>query len=253
MISLEHFSRLTDMDWRFHIEAEHGIFVAEGLTTIERALRTGHVLRSVVCEERWFDTLISIGVDPTSILLHSKKELEMLTGFQVHRGALAAFDRPKPPAPEYLLNTSRRTLLLEDIVDHTNVGAIMRVAAAFGIDAVFLSPRCADPLYRRAIKVSMGNVFHVRWTRLPDANGVLRSRGFRTIALTPDPGAVDISTIAHESADHPWTLILGTEGDGLRSATLDDAAVRARIPMADAIDSLNVASAAAVACFALTR
>lgn len=253
MIDFEHFARLTDMEWRFHVEAVHGIFIAEGVTTIERALSTGHVLRSVVSEARWIDHLTSIGVAPDRISVHSSNDLAAITGFPVHRGALAAFDRPKPLAPEHLLETSRRSLLLEDIVDHTNIGAIMRVAAAFGIDAVFLTPRCADPLYRRAIKVSMGNVFNVRWARLPDAIDALGLHGFRTIALTPDPDALDIGGLAAEVVDDRWTLVLGTEGDGLRGPTLDGAALRVRIPMADGVDSLNVASAAAVACFALTR
>lgn len=255
MIDPEDFARLTDVEWRSHIEVERGIFVAEGLPTIERALRAGYVIRSVLTSPRWLDGLLSIGIEDRLCIVRPEPELELLTGFHVHRGALAAFERPPAEDVGAVLRTARRLVVVEDVVDHANVGAIMRSVAAFGFDAVVLTPRCADPLYRRAIKVSMGNVFNTRWARIDWPIGLhrLHESGFATIALTPHPDALDIRSIPADVRSGRLAVLLGTEGEGLHPKTIRDATLPVRIPMADVVDSLNVAVAAAVACFELTR
>lgn len=252
---IEDFARLTDVQWRSRTEEERGLYIAEGEKTIARALAAGHRLRRVVCEPRWTAGLITLGVDAARIEEHSEAELEAITGYHVHRGALAAFDRPSLPEPRSLIAGARRLVVVEDVVDHTNVGAIMRSAAAFEVDAVLLTPSCADPLYRRSIKVSMGSVFAVPWTRLPWPDGIdlLHEEGFHTLALTPVADATDIRTLDAALRARPLALVFGTEGDGLSRTALGRCSQRVRIPMAHDVDSLNVAAAAAVACFELTR
>jgi tRNA G18 (ribose-2'-O)-methylase SpoU len=187
---------------------------------------------------------------------------EQLTGYHVHRGALASMQRlPLPPVPDVLVS-ARRIVVLEDIVDHANVGAIFRCVAALGFDAVLLAPRCADPLYRRSVKVSMGAVLAVPYTRLPDWRGglaELRSAGFRLLALTPDPAAVPIGELADSAArsdkatqGDKIALLMGGEGNGLSGRWLAAADQAVRIPMSRGVDSLNVAAAAAIACYLLS-
>lgn len=255
MIDVSDFERLTDVQWRSRAEAERGLYIAEGAKTIDRALRTGHRLRGVVCEARWMPALLDLGVDAALIAVQSQSDMELLTGYHVHRGALAAFDRPPEPDLDSILRTAHRLVVIEDVVDHTNVGAILRSAAAFEIDAVLLTPSCADPLYRRSIKVAMGAVFAVPWTRIAWPSGIatLHSAGFTTLALTPDTSALDIRTLTGELRERPLALVFGTEGDGLTGPALSQCSMRVRIPMAHNVDSLNVAAAAAVACFELTR
>jgi tRNA G18 (ribose-2'-O)-methylase SpoU len=174
-----------------------------------------------------------------------------LTGYRVHRGALASMRRlPLPPVGQ-VIGGARRVVVLEDIVDHTNVGAIFRCVAALGFDAVVLAPRCADPLYRRSVRVSVGAVFAVPYARLDDwREGLaqIRAAGFSLLALTPAPDAVPISeALTHDRL----ALLLGTEGDGLSARWRDQADLSVRIPMSGGVDSLNVASAAAIACYLL--
>lgn len=255
MIDFSDFERLTDVQWRSRAEAERGLYIAEGAKTIDRALRAGHRLRGVVCEERWVPGLLELGVPAEAIAVQAQAEMELLTGYHVHRGALAAFDRPAEPDVATVLANAERLVIIEDVVDHSNVGAILRSAAAFDIDAVLLTPSCADPLYRRSIKVAMGAVFAVPWTRIPWPSGIamLHAAGFTTLALTPDPTASDIRTLPAELRATALALVFGTEGDGLSGAALEHCSLRVRIPMAHDVDSLNVAAAAAVACFELTR
>lgn len=252
---IEDFARLTDVQWRSRSEAERGLYVAEGEKTIARALAAGHRLRGVITEPRWVPGLRALGVPDSLIREHSEAELEAITGYHVHRGALAAFDRPELPDVVRLVAVARRLVVIEDVVDHTNVGAIMRSAAAFAVDAVLLTPSCADPLYRRAIKVSMGSVFSVPWSRLewPSGLDLLHGAGFRTLALTPDEAAEDIRGLDADTRADRLALVFGTEGDGLSHTALQRCTRRVRIPMSHGVDSLNVAAAAAVACFELTR
>ena len=253
MTALEDFRHLTDLEWRQHYEAEHGMFIAEGCITIERALAAGLVVRSALSSGKWTSALVQLGIPKSRIEEHPDDVIEAVTGFPVHRGALAAFERPRSPAPEQLLTHARRIIITEDIVDHANVGALMRAAAAFGVDGVVLSQRCADPLYRRAIKVSMGTVFKVPWTRADNAIALAHNHGFETLALTPDPEVTDIRSLPADIRSTRVGLIFGSEGPGLSDAALTAARHRVRIPMADGVDSLNVAAAAAVACYELTR
>jgi tRNA G18 (ribose-2'-O)-methylase SpoU len=177
-----------------------------------------------------------------------------VTGFHVHRGALASLERRPLPSLDDVLTEARSVLVLEEIVDHTNVGAIFRSGAALGFDAVLLAPRCADPLYRRSVKVAMGAVFALPWTRLPDWHGALPSlseRGFTTVALTLADDAVPVEQ-AVAGVDR-LALVLGSEGHGLSPRWEAAADRRAIIPMSGGIDSLNVAAATAVACYVAGR
>ncbi|MDQ0575383.1 TrmH family RNA methyltransferase [Agromyces albus] len=249
------FARLTDVTLRSATEPERGLYIAESAKVIRRAVAAGHRPRSVLMEEKWLPGLQE-ALAPFDIPVHlaDPDQLEAITGYRVHRGALAAFERPELPDPAELLRAARRVVVLEDIVDHTNVGAIFRSVAALGADAVFVSPRCADPLYRRSVRVSMGTVFQVPWTRLPDwpeAERMLRVHDFAIAALALADGAVSLRALA---ADPPTRLavVFGAEGDGLSRNALAAADTVVTIPMSHGVDSLNVAAAAAVVLYALS-
>lgn len=250
---LADYSRLTDVDWRRRHEVERGLYVAEGAKVIERAVAAGHVPRSVLVSERWLASIEPLVAADTEVLVAEEAVLEAVTGFHVHRGALAAMQRPVLPTLAELVAGARRVVVLEGIVDHTNVGAIFRSAAGLGADAVIVSPTCADPLYRRSVKVSMGTVFQVPWTRAqewPGALDELRAAGFTVAALALAEGAVsldELSAAGHERL----ALVLGAEGDGLTREALASADAVVTIPMAGGVDSLNVGAAAAVAMWEL--
>ncbi|HET8767865.1 MAG TPA: TrmH family RNA methyltransferase, partial [Pedococcus sp.] len=161
---------LTDVALRRRTEPERGLYIAESEKVIRRALTAGHRPRSYLMARRWLTDLADIveqaEADGVPVFVGEHDVIEQLTGFHLHRGALAAMQRPVLPSLESLLEGARRVLVLEDVVDHTNVGAVFRSAAALGVDAVLVTPRCADPLYRRSIRVSMGTVFQVPWTRV---------------------------------------------------------------------------------------
>lgn len=248
------YARLTDVSLRSAHEPAAGLYIAESAKVISRAIGAGHRPRSVLMEEKWLPGLES-ALAPFDIPVHlaDPDQLEAITGYRVHRGALAAFERPAMPDPGELLATARRVVVLEDIVDHTNVGAIFRSVAALGADAVFVSPRCADPLYRRSVRVSMGTVFQVPWTRLPewsDAARMLHARGFSIAALALADGAVPLRELAADPPDR-LALVFGAEGDGLSRNALEASDQVVTIPMANGVDSLNVAAAAAVVLYAL--
>jgi tRNA G18 (ribose-2'-O)-methylase SpoU len=260
---------LTDVALRRRREPAEGLFVAEGEKVIRRALAAGYPMRSMLLAPRWLDAMADVaeaaGAAGTPVYVAEPELLERVTGYHVHRGALAAMGRrPLPRVAELLPADGRdgagphRILVLEDLVDHGNVGAIFRCAAALGLGAVILSPRCADPLYRRAVKVSMGAVFAIRYARMTDWYGGLeeiRAAGFQLLALTPDQHAVPIDEVA---LGDRVALMLGTEGDGLSSRWLQEADQLVRIAMSPSamamgVDSLNVVAAAAIACHSLTR
>ena len=248
------YARLTDVSLRSVHEPAAGLYIAESAKVISRAIRAGHRPRSVLMEEKWLAGLES-ALAPFDIPVHlaDPDQLEAITGYRVHRGALAAFERPALADPAELLGAARRVVVLEDIVDHTNVGAIFRSVAALGADAVFVSPRCADPLYRRSVRVSMGTVFQVPWTRLPewpDAARLLHEHGFSIAALALADGAVSLRELA-ASPPERLALVFGAEGDGLSRHALEAADRVVTIPMAHGVDSLNVAAAAAVVLYAL--
>lgn len=246
---------LRDVELRKHLEAEHGLFLAEGEKVVRRAVEAGYEPRSFLMAPRWLDGLSDV-LDRSEAECFVLPEVlaEEVTGFHVHRGALASLRRRPLPEMADVLAGARSVLVLEDIVDHTNVGAIFRSGAALGFDAVLLAPRCADPLYRRAVKVAMGAVFTVPWTRVPDwrtALPALSAHGFTTVALTLAADAVPVEE-AVAGLDRV-ALVLGSEGHGLSTTWEQAADRRATIPMRPGIDSLNVAAATAVACYVTAR
>jgi tRNA G18 (ribose-2'-O)-methylase SpoU len=246
---------LRDVELRKHLEAEHGLFLAEGEKVVRRAVEAGHRPRSFLMAPRWLDGLADVlAATDAPCFVVSEALAEEVTGFHVHRGALASLERRLLPSVDDVLSGARSVLVLEDVVDHTNVGAIFRSGAALGFDAVLLAPRCADPLYRRSIKVAMGAVFSLPWTRLPDWHGALpglSELGFTTVALTLAEDAVPIE--AAVAGVNRLALVLGAEGHGLSPRWEQSADRRATIPMAAGIDSLNVAAATAVACYVAQR
>ena len=244
---------LTDVALRKRLEPERGLYIAESAKVISRALRAGHRPRSVLIQEVWLDQVLAILPPETPLYLVSAPVAQSLTGYPVHRGALAAMHRPEPVEVSDLVRDSRRIVVLEDIVDHTNVGAIFRSCAALGVDAVLVTPRCADPLYRRSIRVSMGTVFQVPWTRASGwkhSTDILKEAGFHLTALALDQDAVPLDDFAVRAPDR-LALMFGAEGDGLSRAALSHADDTVTIPMAGGVDSLNVAASAAVALWAL--
>jgi tRNA G18 (ribose-2'-O)-methylase SpoU len=256
---LADYTRLTDAGLRTHLEAEHGLFIAEGTKVITRAVAAGFPVRSMLLARSRLidlDALSALTGPEVPVYVVPDEVAEKLTGYRVHRGALASLARRPLPAVGEVIAAARRVVVLEDLVDHANVGAIFRCAAALGVDAVVLSPRCADPLYRRSVKVSMGAVFAIPYARMSDwFDGLaeLKSAGFRVLALTPDEGAAPIGSAL--GADRV-ALLLGTEGDGLSARWLHEADETVRIPMdpaarAAGVDSLNVVAAAAIACHLL--
>jgi tRNA G18 (ribose-2'-O)-methylase SpoU len=255
--SLRDYVALTDVALRRRLEPEGGLYIAESEKVIRRALAAGHRPRSYLMARRWLSDLGDLVADAErdGIPVHvgEHEVIEELTGFHLHRGALAAMHRPTPLPVGELLAGARRVFVLEDIVDHTNVGAIFRSAAALGVDAVLVTPRCADPLYRRAIRVSMGTVFQVPWSRIdpwPGGIDLLRAHGFHVAALALSEDSVGLEEFA-ANAPERVALVLGTEGDGLGRRTVEGVDTVVRIPMAGGVDSLNVAAAGAVAAFAL--
>lgn len=253
---LADYVHLREVSLRRLLEEEHGLFIAEGDKVIRRAADAGYEPRSFLLAERWLDSLQDVLAKWPDVPVYvvTPELAERVTGFHVHRGALASYRRKPTAELDTLLAgvRHRRIAIFDDIVDHTNVGAGFRAAAAMGVDAVLVTPGCADPLYRRSVKVSMGTVFQVPWTRLASWPGDLhrlRDHGFVTaaFALTEDSVSLDdLAARRHENL----ALIFGTEGHGLKPAVLAAADLTVRIPMAGGVDSLNVAASAAVAFYA---
>ena len=252
---LQDYVSLTDVALRKVSEPERGLYIAESSKVIQRALNAGHTPRSVLIQEQWLEETLPLVQDFDCPLFVGKDSiLEELTGFDIHRGALASMQRPVLPEVRDLLSTARRVVVLEDIVDHTNVGAIFRAVAGLGADAVLVTPRCADPLYRRSVRVSMGTVLQVPWTRLPEwpeARTILRKAGFHIAAMALADDAVSLREFAAHQPEK-IALVFGSEGDGLSSQALEACDTIVTIPMLHGVDSLNVASASAVALYALT-
>jgi tRNA G18 (ribose-2'-O)-methylase SpoU len=269
---LADYRTLTDVSLRRRIEPEQGIFIAEGELVIGRALRAGYPMRSALLSQRWLPSMVGEGeianliaqVD-APLYIGSEELLESVTGFHVHRGALAAMGRLAPITVSDLLQrlpTCARIVVLEDVNSHTNLGAIFRCAAGLGMDAVLLSPSCTDPLYRRSVRVSMGEVFAIPYARFEPHAGSdgwhaglrdLTDAGFHTIALTPDPAAESIDELDDLRDVDRLALLVGAEGPGLSDSVMAAATRSVRIPMRNGVDSLNVAAAAAVAFYAIGR
>ncbi|MDK0518466.1 RNA methyltransferase [Streptomyces sp. ML-6] len=279
---LHDYTGLTDVELRRRREPAEGLFIAEGEKVIRRARHAGYEMRSMLLSAKWIDLMRDV-IDevPAPVYAVSPELAERVTGYHVHRGALASMQRRPLPTADELLTTAfgpavaetaaedrtgpaavpppgpgdrtvRRVAVFEDIVDHANLGAAFRNAAALGIDAVLLTPRCADPFYRRSVKVSMGGVFQVPWTRLeswPKDIGILRSAGFTLAALCLSERAITLDELAARD-DEKLALVFGTEGAGLTPGTLAAVDEHVRIPMDAGVDSLNVAAASAVAFYA---
>lgn len=268
---LDAYARLTELQLRNRLEPEKGIFIAESGKVIERAFEGGATPLSLLLEEKWLESMAGL-IDRMErqfpdlpIFVAPHDQLQKLTGFELTRGALGAFRRPALKSVEEVVRDARLVAVLENITNHTNVGAIFRSAAALGVDAVLVTPACYDPLYRRAVRVSMGTVFQVPWTRIgnecADAKGkpgdpgaawaregipLLRSLGFTTAAMALSDDSVSLDDPALNSAEK-IALVFGTEGDGLAHSTVEGCDYTVRIPMAHGVDSLNVAAASAVA------
>ncbi|RIV39935.1 TrmH family RNA methyltransferase [Micromonospora radicis] len=246
---------LTDVELRTRWEPPHGLFIAEGELVLRRALRAGYPARSYLVDAKRVDQLADLDTGDAPVYAATPEVLREATGFHVHRGVLASFRRtPLPPAAQ-VLATARRVVILEDVNNHTNLGAIFRAVAALGVDAVLLSPSCADPLYRRSVRVSMGEVFAVPYAKLepwPTALTDVRDAGFTVLAMTPAPDAVPIQRLTPAQRSRA-ALLLGAEGAGLTATAMAASDVRVVIPMRRGVDSLNVAAATAVACWELSR
>lgn len=246
---------LTDVSLRRVSEPAGGLYIAESSKVLERALRAGHRPRSVLVQDKFLPDALALVGEDAEVYVVPAVIAEQVTGYTVHRGLLASMHRPVLASVDDIVRGARLVVVLEDIVDHTNIGAVFRSVAALGADAVLVTPRCADPLYRRSVRVSMGTVFQVPWTRLPEwseAKPLLQDAGFHLAAMALSDHAVsldDFSASGHERV----ALMMGSEGDGLSRGALAAADSVVTIPMAGGVDSLNVAAASAVALWELGR
>ena len=251
---LADFAHLTDVALKKSTGSEHGLYIAESLLVLQRAIAAGHRPRAVLALGGSVDDAVEAtrGFD-IPIFSGPPELLEELTGYLLHRGLIASMHRPALPNPAELLADARRVVVLENVADPTNVGAIFRSVAAIGADAVLVTPRCSDPFYRRAIRVSMGTVLQVPWARVGNwtsARELLTASGFHIAALALTDDSVDLKSFA-ATAPARVALVLGAEGEGLTPEAIAAADTIVRIPMAHGIDSLNVAATAAVAMYAL--
>ena len=267
------YTNLTEIQLRNRLEPEKGLFIAESPKVIDRALAAGREPISLLVEQPWIDgmTATFAFVDEhwgpnIPVYVASPEQLKQLTGYRLHRGALAAMRRWPLPSVADVCRNARRIAVMENIVDHTNVGALIRSAAALDIDAVLVTPSCGDPLYRRAARVSMGTVFQVPWTRIGSEHrswpreglAELKSLGFTTVAMALSDNSISLDELTRRLNNNPnnvdhidkLALIFGTEGDGLSRHTIAGADLTVKIPMAHGVDSLNVAASSAVAFYA---
>ncbi len=267
------YTQLTEIQLRNRLEPEKGMFIAESPKVIDRALDAHVEPLSFLVEEPWlegmtreFEQVDAEWGPDIPVFVASPALLKTLTGYRLHRGALCAMRRWKLPTVEDLCRDARRVAVMENIVDFTNVGAIMRSAAALGVDAVLVTPSCGDPLYRRAARVSMGTVFQVPWTRIgsdvhdwPDKGlGELSGLGFTTVAMALTDDSISMQELTRrlhlpaDDAQHidKLALVFGTEGDGLKHRTIAHTDLTVKIPMYHGVDSLNVAASTAVAFYA---
>ena len=266
---VEMFCTLTEAQLRNRIEPDKGIFIVESPKVITRALDAGYEPLAILCEHKHITGDASDIIERCSnvpVYTGERELLATLTGYVLTRGVLCAMRRPEPRGMEDVCQKARRIVVIDGVVDTTNIGAIFRSAAALHMDAVLLTPGCSDPLYRRAIRVSMGTVFQIPWTYLQTENGVknppgqavgadidhLHRMGFRVaaMALSGDSVGIDDPALA---AEEKLAVVLGTEGDGLAGHTIADCDYTVCIPMSHGVDSLNVAAASAVAFWQLGR
>ena len=257
---LDIFARTTEGQLLNRAEPEKGLFIAESLRVIKTAIESGYEPVSMLIEDRHIDTQAE-GILPVlgdiPVYTAPFDMLTQITGFQLTRGALCAMRRPPLPEPARVLEGASRIVILEEVMNPTNVGAIFRSAAALGFDGVLLTQGCSNPYYRRAIRVSMGTVFQIPWTYIrqeawPTALGQLKSRGYHTAAMALSDQSVSIDD-PELCAAEKLALVMGTEGDGLKAETIRLCDQTVRIPMFHGVDSLNVAAASAVAFWQLRK
>ena len=252
------YAHLTDVALKKARGTEHGIYLAESLLVFERALKAGHTPRSVLAlgtsEVEAVEALAQYGFADVPVFTGPGELLAELTGYILHRGLIASMNRPALADPAQLLHGARRVVVIENVVDPTNVGAIFRSAGAIGADAILVTPRCSDPFYRRAIRVSMGTVLQVPWTRTgewPETRQLLSGAGFEIAALALTPDAISLRDFQARLPER-LALVLGAEGEGLTPEAVAAADTVVQIPMKHGIDSLNVAAASAVAMWAVS-
>lgn len=255
---LKIFYGLNEPQLLHYYEPEEGLFIAESFKVAARALEKGYQPLSALAEESVIGNELFDRLGDIPLYYGGVELLKMITGFNLPGGLLCAFRRKKLPAAAEICRSARRIAVLEDVVNPTNIGAIFRSAAAMGIDAVLLTPDCCDPLYRRAIRVSMGNVFLVPWTYITDSNmewrqngiELLHELGFKTAAMALRDNTLDIRDERLRSEER-LAVLLGTEGEGLSESAIENSDYTVKIPMTNGVDSLNVAAASAVAFWEL--
>ncbi len=260
--ALDPYARLTEHQLRSKQHPEKGVFIAESETVISLALDAGVEMVSLLFEQKQYGQAMALAARHAEVPLYTAEDalLSSLTGFALSRGILAVMKRPRLPSVEEIVAHASRIAVLENVADATNVGAMMRSAAALGMDAVLVTPSCADPLLRRAARVSMGTVFQIPWTVIGEdgadwaKNGVesLRGLGFTTVAMALRADTIAIDDPRLKAAER-LALILGTEGTGLLDATIGACDHTVKIPMFHGVDSLNVAAASAVAFWETRR
>jgi tRNA G18 (ribose-2'-O)-methylase SpoU len=246
---LDDFRDLSTADRRPDRPGGRGLVIAEGVVVVERLLASPYPVRGFLGVRRRIEAL---GDLPAPAYVASADVMAEVVGFHLNRGVLAAADRAVQPSAERIADNARRLAVLEGVGDHENLGALFRNAAALGIDGVLLGPGCSDPLYRRSVRVSMGHVLRVPFAPLNDWPGgldMLRDKGFRVVALTPRAGSVSLADAGLRGSR--VAVLLGSEGPGLTDEAITAADVAVRIPMAPGVDSLNVATAAAVVFYAI--
>ncbi|MBS5451740.1 MAG: RNA methyltransferase [Coriobacteriia bacterium] len=264
---LDAYARLTEAQLRNKLEPEKGIFIAESFKVIDRALEAGYEPVSLLVTPRWLKEAEECAVvaegnfgAEVPVFVAPMEVLRDLTGFNLTRGALAAMRRPPYPPLKQVLSGARRIAVLDGIVDHTNVGAIFRSAAALDVDAVLTTPTCCDPLYRRAARVSMGTVFQVPWTRIGQSVAdwpgpgieLLHEAGFTVAAFALKDDSLSLADPRLHDYDK-LAMVFGTEGDGLSREAIEGCDITVKIPMSHGVDSLNVAAASAVAFWELCK
>lgn len=252
---LKVFAGLTEAQLRNSLHPEDGLFIAESPKVIRVALDAGLIPVSLLCERRHVtgDAADIIARMPgVPVYTGSREVLTSITGYTLTRGVLCAMHRPQLPSVKDICEFSRRVVVIDDVSDTTNIGAIFRSAAALGIDAVFLTPTACDPLNRRAVRVSMGSVFLIPWCRLTEGLAQLKSCGFKTVAMALRNNSIDIDNPVLK-LEPKLAVVMGTEGEGLSPETIDQADYVVKIPMYHGVDSLNVAAASAIAFYELTK
>lgn len=249
------FAKLTEAQLRNSLNPSDGLFIAESPKVIRVALDAGLIPVSILCEKRHIEgdaADIIARIPDVPVYTGCREVLASITGYTLTRGVLCAMRRPELPSVEDLCARCGRVVVIDDVSDTTNIGSIFRSAAALGMDAVFLTPTACDPLNRRAVRVSMGSVFLIPWTRLEGGLDRLKACGFKTVAMALRHNSVDISDPVLKS-EQKLAIVMGTEGEGLPLETIDSADYVVKIPMHHGVDSLNVAAASAIAFYALKQ